>query len=334
MSDHRISYASFELPRRESFEWITYTYRHFTEEAREDFGQWVICNDWADVWGAEGSDAKAEAYQAHIDHAMDTFFPLRTVRRKSTDLPWINRAVRKRIRRMRVYRREGRSDLWKFLKNQTDTMIKERKKKYMDMKKRQLTEINTNRSFFRLVKAFNTPEKPQTFDVRSLRPGATDSQVAEELADYFNRISGKFDPLTAGQVPMGPPRTNETLSPHQVSSRIKHFRKPKSMVPGDVFPQLMTKYCDFFALPLTDLFNEIARSGVWPRIWKTEHVTVIPKVSTPADFGDLRNISCTLLVSKMMESYVLEWVSEEVSVKYNQYGGIKGCGASHMIIKL
>ena len=38
----------------------------------------------------------------------------------------------------------------------------------MEIRKQQFTTEDTNRSFFRLVKAFNTPEKPQTFDVRSL----------------------------------------------------------------------------------------------------------------------------------------------------------------------
>lgn len=41
----------------------------------------------------------------------------------------------------------------------TDKLIKNRKKKYMNMKKQQLTSPDANRSFFRLAKAFNTPEK-------------------------------------------------------------------------------------------------------------------------------------------------------------------------------
>ena len=119
-----------------------------------------------------------------------------------------------------------------------------------------------------------------------------------------------------------------------MSARIKNFRKPKSMVAGDVFPSVLTKFCDFFAMPLTDIFNEIASSGVWPLLWKTEYVTIIPKKSCPEDFGDLRNISCTMLISKIMESYVLQWVGHEVDVKLNQYGGVKGCSGSHMIVKV
>ena len=59
------------------------------------------------------------------------------------------------------------------------------------------------------------------------------------------------------------------------------------MVLGDVFPEVITKYCDFFAIPLTDIYNEIVASGRWPTSWKTEYVTVIPKNGHPESFGDL-----------------------------------------------
>ena len=55
--------------------------------------------------------------------------------------------------------------------------------------------------------------------------------------------------------------------------------------------------------------------------WKIEIVTVIPKSGDPETFDQLRNISCTLLVSKIYESYVLLWAKEEVSLRNNQYGG-------------
>ena len=52
----------------------------------------------------------------------------------------------------------------------------------------------------------------------------------------------------------------------------------------------------------------------------------------PEDVNDLRNISCTMLPSKIYESYVLNWVQKEVKVKDHQFGGVKGCTTSHMLI--
>ena len=55
-----------------------------------------------------------------------------------------------------------------------------------------------------------------------------------------------------------------------------------------------------------------------------ETVTAIPKIDNPAAYGQLRNISCTPLFSKILEHFVLTRLQEEVRPGTNQFGGIKG----------
>ena len=111
-------------------------------------------------------------------------------------------------------------------------------------------------------------------------------------------------------------------------------KKPRSMVSGDIFPDLMTRYGDLLAIPLCDIFNSITVTRIWPVIWKQEFVTIIPKKSLPASANDLRNISCTMLPSKIYESYVLNWLQKDVKTKKNQYGAVKGCSTSHLLISV
>ena len=82
------------------------------------------------------------------------------------------------------------------------------------------------------------------------------------------------------------------------------------------------------------MYNEITRTKVWPLTWKVEAVTVIPKVRVPTDVGQLRNISCTMLISKVYESFVLGSLGEQAKLKTNQFGGVKGCGVSHLLVEL
>ena len=168
------------------------------------------------------------------------------------------------------------------------------------------------------------------FDVRALCPGKTDKETAEELADHFNKISCEFEGLTS--IPNGTPGDLPLLEYHEVSKRIKHYKKPKSRVESDIFPQLMTKYCDFLAMPLTNIYNAITTTSTWPSAWKVEYVTVIPKKTIPSGFTDLRNISCTPLASKVYETFVRDWAMSQVRLKRNQYGGVAGCGTQHMLI--
>ena len=41
-----------------------------------------------------------------------------------------------------------------------------------------------------------------------------------------------------------------------------------------------------------------------------------------------------MLASKVFESYVLDWALSQVKLKNNQFGGAKGCGASHLLISV
>ena len=334
-SDHRVAYCRMTVPRHEKYVWERYTYRHYTQDAEEAFKRWIVMYPWTELVG--DSNDMAEAYQKTITTAIETFFPLRTTSKKSTDLPWMTKKIRKEIRgRRRLYWQEGgeRTDLWKEEKKRVAKIIYDRKKVYLSEQKRDILADDANRNFFKHVRNFSRLEKPKIFDVRTLLPGKTDEEVAEILADYFNKVSQEFDPLLPEHIPVTAGRRLPELQCWEVAKRIKSFRKPKSTVPGDVFPGLVTKLADFFAIPLTTIYNRITETKVWPRCWKKEFVTIIPKKTNPESLGDLRNISCTMLASKMYESYMLDWMKEEVQLRRNQYGGVKGLGTDHVLAQL
>ena len=82
-----------------------------------------------------------------------------------------------------------------------------------------------------------------------------------------------------------------------VAARTKKYKMPKSMLVCDIFfPKLMTLFADRLALPLTNIYNKIPVSMMWPLIWKHESVTAIPKTSHPSDFGDFGTFSLSALV--------------------------------------
>ena len=106
------------------------------------------------------------------------------------------------------------------------------------------------------------------------------------------------------------------------------------MVKGDIFPSLLSGAAEHLAAPLVNIYNDIGRSGEWPQGWKMEYVTPIPKKTTPETANDLHNISCTLMISKVYKSFVLGRLSGQVGIRHNQYGGMKGCGTEHLLVRL
>ena len=159
-------------------------------------------------------------------------------------------------------------------------------------------------------------------------------EVAEELAEYFISVSREFSPLEPGDIPDKRPDNGPRLERFEVAARFRKMRKPKSMIPGDIFPQLVNGCSDFLAIPLTAIYNDILATYVWPTCWKREFVTVIPKKSSLDSLKDLRNISCTMLASKVFESFVLDILKSQVKIRTNQYGGVRGLSTDFLLVQM
>ena len=334
LSDHSIAIfkAKFTvLPDKR----VSYTYRHYTERGANCFQDWISTKDFGPVYAGTNSNEKLDAFLSIMNEGMSEFFPYKTTVRRERDPPWINPHVRALVRKRRkIYHREGRSVKWKWLLKKVRKLVRKRAANYWAHQKTTLLSRDAGRAFFKSVKSFNCKEKPPQFDVRSLFPNLADGVVAEKLADHFNGISQEFNGLDPDSVPTTYSSPIQILSPAQVAVRLRKFRKPKSMIKHDIFPSLVNEAADFLAPPLTDIYNQITASSTWPLSWKQEFVTPIPKKSLPSTVNDLRNISCTALFSKVYESFVLGWLGEQVGMRRNQMGGMKGAGTEHYLVEL
>ena len=90
------------------------------------------------------------------------------------------------------------------------------------------------------------------------------------------------------------------------------------------------------AKPASFIFNCITKSGTYPRQWKTEYVTPIPKINPPETEDDLRNISLTADLSKDYENFLSEWLMPYIKrrVDPGQFGGLSGHSTTHYLISL
>ena len=334
-SDHRVTYleAAFEVQAQKK---VSYTYRAFTPEGAEQFAAGLDRLDWAAVYSAPNVEEKAAAFQSLMDNLLDECFKWRTTTRSEDEEPWEDDFLKKLWKRRRkVYDRDGRSPLWRTLSRKASKRYAKQMSRFLELQKKNLTGGEASRRFFKLVKSYSSREKPPDFDVRSLYPGKDDKAVAEKLADHFNAISSEFTGLDPDGTPLGPDEVPlPVLSCDQVATRLKVFKKPRGVVRGDIFPSLVTKHCGILASPLTHIYNAISETGDWPSFWKTEFVTPIPKVPIPQSPNDLRNISCTMLISKVYESFVLNWLGTQTGLRENQYGGVKGSGSEHLLVRM
>lgn len=167
------------------------------------------------------------------------------------------------------------------------------------------------------------PDKPKSWNPSQLRPGLPDQDLAEDLAAFFMKITNEFEPLDMSKIPVTYSNPLPILAPHKVADMIRKAKKPSSTVQGDIILSLVGELADFIAIPVTRVFNIAHLTLSWPGPWKLETQTPIPKTSNPSTYEEIRNILCTNLMSKILESILLDLLQKEIPLKYSQLGGIR-----------
>ena len=327
-SDHRCVYVdALFLPER-NFKWVV-KFRRTRDKSRErafaaDMTGW----DWSGI--GSGADTMADRLSEVIGKLTEKHFPLARVCKRSNESPWITTKIRKLWKRkIRIYRKGGRTDDWWATDRMLQTKIDESRESFVE---RLLDEGSQSRNFYSAAKRLASAAPPDRWEVSNLFPGLKPSEVCQEVLDFYGNIS------SAGiQQPPDIPRVEGGLSPFTVertTELLRAAKKSDSRVDGDPLAHLVRCYPEAFAVPVAAIYNEVNDTGYWPTPWKTEHLTIIPKNPNPSGLTECRNISCTSIFSKILEGVVLEQLRGELIPDPKQYGGVPKCGTEHMLVDM
>ena len=331
-SDHGLLVVGCSLKHVHQFTKIKYTTKEFSQENKDLFNEEFAKVDWLAVAnGSNNVDDLTKKTQDIITDLDERCFPTTSRTRKSTDPPWITDSIKRAVRRRkRAYGKNyKRTADWKKLKRETDRMIADGKKKFYDAETDKLSAAGSSKIPFKILKDITEAERPAPWSVSHMRPNKTDTEIAEELADFFIEITSNYEPIS--RIPSTFPAPFPKLMPHEVAESIRKLKKPKSMIRGDIHPSLVNKNADLLAVTACKIFNLALTNKQWPAPWREETQTIIPKEQSPDTFDQLRNLSCTNMLSKLLETYVLERLKSEIHLSLNQFGGVKGSGSNHFL---
>ena len=335
-SDHQTVFSSFRMPRVPSYTIENYTYRHLSEASHHKFGRWLDLYDWQRVTEATRVDDAVGRLHGAFQEGLELAYELKRRKKKSSEPEWMTDGIRNEIaNRRKIFRKDKkRSDRWKVLKKRTNSAIKTRRKGHDEHILAKFESESNPGKFFQLIKSLAGKNTNQRWSPTAMYPGVDARTVADNLAAYFNSISSQYEPLLPDQIPTTFSKPLPALTTAAVEERMKKAKKPTSTVPGDIPAVLYNMYAAKLAPVVTHVFNRITASGRWPTLWKTEYVTVIPKIPNPQEPSECRNIACTNFLSKLYESFVLGWSRETVVPKLNQYGGEPKASAAHLLIEV
>ena len=167
--------------------------------------------------------------------------------------------------------------------------------------------------------------------VQDLFSGSDDKKVGNKVLNYFGRISGSEAPLISTEIP----RVKGGLPEFTIKSMVKILKESKKMmVPGDPLPHFIWRFPEACAKPIMEIYSKNNYTGYWPKSWKTEYLTIIPKVPNPNNLSECQNISCTSAFSKILEGQVLQQLRGELIPDGIQCRGVQKSGVEHLLVDL
>jgi len=101
----------------------------------------------------------------------------------------------------------------------------------------------------------------------------------------------------------------------------------KSPGPDQIPNWFLRDFSVWLAEPVCCIFNVSLLSGIFPQSWKQANVIPILKVNSPTSIqSDLRPISLTPSLCKILELYVGNWILDRVTAKLDprQFGALRG----------
>ena len=131
----------------------------------------------------------------------------------------------------------------------------------------------------------------------------TDDQMANKIAQGMDDLTKDYKLINSETLrSIFSPFRPERVVFSEVVHAIKTMKLPRSLHKNDPPGQVIKRYAELFATPLTVIFNRCLREARWPRKWKTELTFMIPKRRLVEGLKDLRPIAMTEVWSKLLES--------------------------------
>ena len=300
------------------------------------FEQLIREYNWSFVLNAVDVDDGVRLFLGATNSMFDAFFPCKSVKVYEDDKPYVTGKIKEMMYNLdKVYQR-GQVERFKYLSNKIVSEIRKEKNKFYDKRIKPLNNHNPTLWWKQIKKVVGSKQDSITI----IDPETENPLNAKQTAEYINtfftdltknypEVSDKWLTITADeplpQIPMA-----------NLIKKLKGIDANKAYGPFDPSIKIIKLFADCFPVPLLHIFNQSFQSMKFPKVWKISNVCAIPKTTPCNRMEELRPISLTSVLSKVQESYAVEWIIEDVQKEISlfQFGGLAGSSAVLALVYL
>ena len=313
--------------------------RPITQSGMNQMGSWIKNQNWGEIYQAESSHEKAQLLQTLLVQKLEEFFPKKTRTISSDDQPWITHKLKSLDRiRKREYHKHRRSEKWVKLNKSFKDSVKVAKKDFYKKMVSDIMSKNTSQWYSSIKRmTSHDQQKYEKLVVQEINHLSEEEQ-ARKLSEHFSKIPNEFNSLNKDDINILPikPQDIPQFEPVQVWTILTQLKSNKSTVSGDISVRIFKEFAAHIAEPLAHVFNTSLIQGEYPRIYKMEITTPVPKKYPVLKMDNLRNISGLLTADKIFEMLLAEIIISDMkkNLDVGQFGNQKEKSIQHYLIKM
>jgi hypothetical protein len=227
------------------------------------------------------------------------------------------------------------------LRNRVNKMANRLKANFFDSKVR---GCDDPKKWWSLVKQLSgQPKKSSIISSTIINDKAVHSlELANAINQSFLKVAREMDPLREVQyIPTSIDRdlisSKFYVSIENTIKQLNSLKVSKAAGPDDIPNWTLKTYSTQLSGPVTSIFNASIQDSYVPQQWKVADVIPIKKVPIVKDLdNDLRPISNTPTLSKVMERFVWQWIMEDIRscIDIRQFGSLPGSSTAHALISM
>ena len=164
-----------------------------------------------------------------------------------------------------------------------------------------------------------------------------DKTLAEAINESFSKVADDIPRLDFTPTPVSHVPDEYIISPEAVESSLSSIQERKSVGPDGISNWLLKNFAPAISRLVSSIFNSSISQGCVPSLWKCADVLPLGKVPQPKSIdSDLRPISLTAVLSKVLEEFVFIWLAPILMPHIDpfQFGGVKKSSTTHTLVHL
>ena len=265
---------------------------------RAMFGEALRNTNWTPIYHLETTEEQYEFFVSKIHSLLDAYLPIKTIKTRSNDRPWITDSFKMLVSKKQRAWHEKRFGLYKYLKNKVNRESKSLQRRFYEQK---ITEVTSGqpKQLWNVINQV-TGERKSTDRLQGLCNNLCDGnqlEFVEKIGLSLQSVSDDLTPLTSDdlikvdcEVP-----SDLIIFVEAVERSLLSLKVSKAVGPDRIPNWVLRDYAGILGRPIACIFNSSIRLGSLPQMWRSADVIPLPKVANPIQIEkDLRPKSLPL----------------------------------------